>query len=121
VSVDLSHLPSILWLIDSSNPDLSCLRHLRELRADGNQITSTDGLQALDSLVKLSLQGNRIRAVDFSSHRWCGLPVIPRYSRCSRMLHRPRLEMLNMSDNKLDSVEHLEVLSSVVALNLGAC
>jgi Leucine-rich repeat (LRR) protein len=52
------------------NVDLSPLRHLRELRADGNQIASVDGLQNLDSLVKLSLQGNRIRRVDFSTLRW---------------------------------------------------
>jgi Leucine-rich repeat (LRR) protein len=65
-----SHLPTQVTDVICALPDLSCLRHLRELRADGNQIASTDGLQTLDSLVKLSLQGNRIRAVDFAAHRW---------------------------------------------------
>lgn len=51
-------------------PELQCLRHLRELRADGNRITSIDGLQKLDGLTKLSLQGNQIQEADFSKVRW---------------------------------------------------
>lgn len=50
--------------------ELQCLRHLRELRADGNKITSLDGLQKLEGLTKLSVQGNLIREVDLSLYRW---------------------------------------------------
>jgi len=50
--------------------ELDCLRNLRELRADGNKIKSIDGLQKLESLVKLSLQSNQIRKVDLTGYRW---------------------------------------------------
>lgn len=50
--------------------ELECLHHLRELRADGNVITSLDGLQNMDGLIKLSLQGNCISEVDFSEYEW---------------------------------------------------
>ncbi|TFY79231.1 hypothetical protein EWM64_g4778, partial [Hericium alpestre] len=50
---------------------LECLRHLRELRADGNRIRDLDGLQGMDGLVKLSMQGNCItHAVDFDGFAW---------------------------------------------------
>lgn len=51
--------------------ELQCLRHLRELRADGNRITSLDGLQMLEGLVKLSLEANAIKDADFSDCCWC--------------------------------------------------
>ena len=50
--------------------ELECLRHLRELRADGNQIDDVDGLQKMDGLIKLSLQGNAIREIDLEAYRW---------------------------------------------------
>ena len=50
--------------------ELDCLRNLRELRADGNKIRDMDGLQRLESLVKLSLQSNQIRSVDLTGFRW---------------------------------------------------
>ena len=50
--------------------ELECLRHLRELRADGNQIGDVDGLQKMDGLIKLSLQGNAIREIDLHAYRW---------------------------------------------------
>lgn len=50
--------------------ELGCLRHLRELKADGNNITTIDGLERLDGLVKLSLQSNSIHFVDFGHCRW---------------------------------------------------
>lgn len=53
--------------------ELQCLRHLRELRADGNRITSLDGLQMLEGLVKLSLEANAIKDTDFSDCCWCVL------------------------------------------------
>lgn len=62
-----------MWsvLTRPARAELECLRHLRELKADGNKIASLDGLQRMDGLVKLSLQGNRIEAVDFAQYRWC--------------------------------------------------
>jgi hypothetical protein len=57
------------------NVELQCLRHLRELKADGNQLTSLDGLERMDGLVKLSVQGNAIRDVDLEEFRWCVSPV----------------------------------------------
>lgn len=55
--------------------ELECLRHLRELKADGNKITSLDGLQRMDGLVKLSVQGNQIEAVDCAQYRWCAFSL----------------------------------------------
>ncbi len=55
-----------MWLMI----ELECLRHLRELRADGNMIDSVDGLQKMDGLVKLSLQGNDIQDIDLAGYRW---------------------------------------------------
>jgi len=40
------------------------------LRADGNKITSIDGLQRMDGLVKLSLHENGIRDIDLTKFRW---------------------------------------------------
>ena len=52
--------------------ELECLRHLRELRADGNRIGSVDGLQRMDGLIKLSLQENIIRSLDLRDFKWYG-------------------------------------------------
>ncbi|KIJ14926.1 hypothetical protein PAXINDRAFT_12196 [Paxillus involutus ATCC 200175] len=101
-----SHLQNLENLDISDNEieslsQLQCLRHLRELRADRNQITSLDGLQKLDALTKLSLQGNLIGEVDFNLFRW------------------PRLEMLNLSDNQLVRVTSLALnLPALIALNV---
>ncbi|KAH9012964.1 hypothetical protein EDB83DRAFT_2444339 [Lactarius deliciosus] len=79
---------------------LECLRHLRELRADGNHIKSLDGLQHMDCLVKLSLQRNHIANIDFTHCSW------------------PRLEALNVSQNRIQRVAGLHLLPSLVVLNL---
>ena len=54
----------------STYTELECLRHLRELRADGNRIDSVDGLQKMDGLIKLSLQDNIIREIDLHQYKW---------------------------------------------------
>ncbi|EIN12330.1 L domain-like protein [Punctularia strigosozonata HHB-11173 SS5] len=110
-SNQLTSLTSFNHLLNLENLDISrnnidslrqlaCLRHLRELRADGNQITSFDGLQRLDGLVKLSVQNNRISEIDFSEYRW------------------NRLEMLNLSHNRVDHITELSTLSALISLNL---
>ncbi|KAF7799379.1 hypothetical protein EIP86_010611 [Pleurotus ostreatoroseus] len=81
-------------------PELECLRHLRELRADGNLIRGLDGLQKMDGLVKLSLQGNSLEHIDLAGFRWT------------------RLEMLNLSQNRLVGVAGLASLPALIALNL---
>ena len=50
--------------------ELACLRHLRELRADGNRIQSLEGLNSLDGLLKLSVQGNELSQTDFLDCHW---------------------------------------------------
>ncbi|TFK70382.1 hypothetical protein BDN72DRAFT_795336 [Pluteus cervinus] len=93
-NLDISHND-----VDSLR-QLSCLRHLRELKADGNNIASLDGLQHMDGLVKLSLQGNSIPSMELNECRWT------------------RLEMLNMSHNRLEGIYGLASLQSLIALNL---
>ncbi|KAJ4496350.1 hypothetical protein C8J55DRAFT_496607 [Lentinula edodes] len=79
---------------------LSCLRHLRELKADWNKISNLEGLEHMDGLVKLSVQGNRIRSIDVLQYQWT------------------RLEMLNISENRLDHLIGLASLPSLIALNV---
>ncbi|OJT12067.1 Septation initiation network scaffold protein cdc11 [Trametes pubescens] len=93
-NLDISHNQ-----IDSLR-QLECLRHLRELRADGNHIDSVDGLQKMDGLIKLSLQANEIRELDLHEYKWT------------------RLEMLNLSQNRINDVGGLGSVPSLVALNL---
>ena len=50
--------------------ELACLRHLHELKADGNRITSLEGLERMDGLVKLSLQGNMISTINCAEFKW---------------------------------------------------
>jgi hypothetical protein len=56
----------------------------------------------MDGLVKLSLEGNALRALDLQAFRWT------------------RLEMLNVSGNRLERVDGLAGLQALVALNVGA-
>ncbi|KAK2459660.1 hypothetical protein APHAL10511_008305 [Amanita phalloides] len=100
-----SHLANLEHLDISRNEveslrQLACLRHLHELKADGNKITSLEGLDRMDGLVKLSVQGNLISSINCKQFKWT------------------RMEMLNMSDNRLDNVRGLASLQSLVALNM---
>ncbi|KAJ3998798.1 hypothetical protein F5050DRAFT_1566398 [Lentinula boryana] len=79
---------------------LSCLRHLRELKADWNKISNLEGLEHMDGLMKLSVQGNRIRSLDIKQYRWT------------------RLEMLNISENRLDHLIGMASLPTLIALNV---
>ena len=71
--------------------------------ADGNAITSLDGLESLDSLVKVSLKGNSIAQVDFDTFAWS------------------RVESLDLSGNGLRCVDRIGKLPALVSLNLGEC
>ncbi|KAG6828283.1 hypothetical protein H0H92_008493 [Tricholoma furcatifolium] len=100
-----SHLLNLESLDISQNEveslkQLACLRHLRELKADGNKISSIEGLERMDGLVKLSLQGNSIRTLELNQCRWT------------------RLEMLNLSQNRLDRILGLSSLQALVAFNV---
>jgi hypothetical protein len=50
--------------------ELASLRHLRELRADGNRICCLEGIEKLDGLVKVSLEGNSIEVVELERCEW---------------------------------------------------
>ncbi|TFY57019.1 hypothetical protein EVJ58_g7285 [Rhodofomes roseus] len=139
-----NHLLNIEYLDLSRNQidtlrQLACLRHLRELRADGNRIDSVDGLQKMDGLVKLSLQENVVRSLDLQDYHWYvssstqharavlvgGESVeLLRVSRSIKLTvinllpDRTRLEMLNVSHNRVSDVSGLASVPALVALNL---
>ncbi|KAG8927688.1 hypothetical protein FRC02_007914 [Tulasnella sp. 418] len=100
-----SFLPNLEFLNISYNQldslkQLEQLRHLRELRADGNQIESLEGIFTLDSLVKISLRGNKFRVLDLRQQTW------------------PHLEVLDLSENRVKSVVGLGRLPALISLNL---
>lgn len=49
---------------------LACLVHLRELKADNNQIKDLGGLAEIDGLLRLSLKGNRVETLDLAATSW---------------------------------------------------
>jgi Leucine-rich repeat (LRR) protein len=49
---------------------LECLRHLRELKADGNMITDLTSIMTMDNLIKLSCNDNRLTRIDFNNAKW---------------------------------------------------
>ena len=62
-------------ILDFCIIELSCLRHLRELRAEGNKITSLEGLERLDGLLKLDLQSNELKSIELSTFKWYAIYV----------------------------------------------
>jgi Leucine-rich repeat (LRR) protein len=99
------HLRNLQY-IDVSNNSLESLSafrslvHLRGLRADNNKIKSLDGVSQLDGLLSLRLRGNSIRKLDFAGTKL------------------QRLSDLDLKDNHINSVAHLEELRSLTILNL---
>ncbi|KAJ7175511.1 hypothetical protein C8R46DRAFT_1213977 [Mycena filopes] len=77
-----SHLLNLEDLDISKNEvdslrQLASLPHLRELRANGNALTSTEGLEWLDGLVKLPLEGNAIEGeLDPARFLWTRMEVL---------------------------------------------
>jgi Leucine-rich repeat (LRR) protein len=51
-------------------PELDCLKHLRELKADYNAIADLGGILELDGLVKLSMVGNKVDKLDLGVAKW---------------------------------------------------
>lgn len=57
-------------LILYATTELSCLKHLRELRLDYNNISDIKDLLSIDSLTKVSCVGNKLTSVDFTGSKW---------------------------------------------------
>ena len=75
--------------------------HLRELRVDGNQLTSLDGILKLDGLLKVSAKNNQISCLDFTDARL------------------PRLEVLECQKNCIGWTDGVERLVNLMSLHLG--
>jgi protein NUD1 len=97
---------SNLQYVDVSNNQLenldgfSCLVHLRRLVANNNQIKNLDGILDLNGLLELDVSGNEISELDFQA---------------SELL---RLNKLNLSHNKIETVSTLDQLRSLEEINL---
>lgn len=87
------------WIADHA--ELGCLKHLRELTADHNRISTLSPLLDMESLVKVSVRGNRIDKLDLGLASWS------------------RLENLEIAENGLGEITGLESLTGLVSLNLG--
>lgn len=101
----VNHLRNLQYLDISRNQldsvaQLECLTHLRELNADNNAITDLTGILAMDSLLKLSVAGNKLERIDFDQAKW------------------GKLETLNLSNNRISSVKGLHRLTSATSINL---
>jgi hypothetical protein len=75
--------------------------HLRELRVDGNLLTSLDGVLLLDGLLRISARQNQIGGLDF------------------RGTKLRRLEVLECQKNCIGWIEGVEQLDHVMSLHLG--
>ena len=100
------HLTNLERLDLSGNPidsvhHLSCLKHLRDFKADGCGLVSLQGLTELDSLVKISLKRNNLTEVNFYQTKW------------------KFVETLKLSRNKISQLEGIETLQNLTLLNLG--
>ncbi|KAJ1919776.1 Leucine-rich repeat protein [Tieghemiomyces parasiticus] len=79
---------------------LAGLRHLRTLRADGNQVRSLADLGRLPRLLTLSMRGNHLEFIDLD-------PTV-----C------PRLEQLDLAQNRITSVPAIDQFPRLKLLNL---
>ncbi|GBB85446.1 hypothetical protein RclHR1_11990006 [Rhizophagus clarus] len=100
-----AHLPNLEYLDISQNrietlTDLHRLEHLREVFADENLITCCYSVLRIPGLVKLSLKKNKLKSVDFES------------------FDLSRLELLDLSENKIELIENVERLLALKLLNL---
>lgn len=101
----VNHLAN-LQILDVSRNDLdsvnqlNCLKHLRELRLDHNRVSCIEDIMGIDSLVKISCVGNELIDLDLTRSKW------------------DRLEVLDLSNNKIERITGLETLKSLHTLNL---
>ncbi|KAI7168719.1 hypothetical protein KC324_g11517 [Hortaea werneckii] len=79
---------------------MSNLIHLREIRADDNQISSLEGILELDGLLKVRMRRNKIQQVDFEG---CQLQ---------------QLTDLDLCGNEITSIAHLPALTALRSLKL---
>ncbi|EJU03130.1 L domain-like protein [Dacryopinax primogenitus] len=99
-----NHIPRLQYLNISHNQVetfqlLNGLVNLRELHADYNCLTSLDGLESI-SLRVLTVRGNDIRNVDMRMTQWHDL------------------EILDLSQNRICDIQGVDILQSLVTLNL---
>ena len=64
MQVDYIHFKVAVPIL-TQKPGLRHMFHLRELRADDNQITQLDEIMHLDGLCSLSVKKNKLKAIDF--------------------------------------------------------
>ncbi|KAL8682221.1 MAG: hypothetical protein Q9186_001680 [Xanthomendoza sp. 1 TL-2023] len=100
-----SHLQNLQYLDVSDNQisnlvGFQSLVHLRELRANDNQVESLEGILGLDGLIKIALRGNCIKMVNLEA---CNLT---------------RLTDLDLSNNGIGEVNHLNLLPALKRLDL---
>lgn len=50
--------------------ELECLKHLKELKTDGNAITDLSGIASIEGLVSLSVAHNQIKTLDLGRTKW---------------------------------------------------
>jgi len=98
------HVPKLQYLNISRNQvdsfqQLAGLVNLRELHADYNGLESLDGLEAIPLRV-LTVKGNKIEHVD------------------ARMTQWHDLELLDLSQNQISDLQGIDLLESLVTLNL---
>ncbi|ANB12755.1 Nud1p [Sugiyamaella lignohabitans] len=98
----LSHLQQLNLSnnkLDSLLP-LSGLIQLTDLNVDNNDLTSLSGIDNIRGLRSLSARNNKLAIVDFQKSKW------------------NKLEQLNLSGNRIELVKGLDMLSSLVTLDL---
>jgi protein NUD1 len=99
------HLQNLQYLDISGNvleslDGLSCLVHLRELKANDNRIRNLEGILDLNGLLHLELQANELASVDFEGGELT------------------RLHHLDLSNNQLTGVRHVDALPALRTLYL---
>jgi Leucine-rich repeat (LRR) protein len=105
-----NHLSNLQTLDVSFNAELhdlgvmAPLIHLRELRADGNNIASLDGLECLCGLISLSLRRNKISTLQLAAFGNGSFDS---------------LERADLAGNLISSLDHLDIYPALKMLGLG--
>ncbi|KAL8853272.1 MAG: hypothetical protein Q9221_001883 [Calogaya cf. arnoldii] len=121
------HLQNLQYLDISSNQITSLagfhsLVHLRELKAPNNQIESLEGILELDGLIKLTLKGNCIKAVNFETSKLTRLTDLDlRHNQLVKVTHLhdlPALKRLDLSENVIKDLDLQEGSTSLQDLRV---